>query len=117
MVSLSPLKMQSGLKDVRSYFQMEFDKARVSCEYFNKDEDNFFLKKNVYYKFKFYKLRHPLDLGFKANIAQGNFFILTFVPHSACCLLFVCLFLPFILLFIFACSGFPLTLLSDLFQI
>lgn len=36
--------MQSGLKDARSYFQMEFHKARVSCEYFNKDEDNFFKK-------------------------------------------------------------------------
>ena len=35
--------MQKGLKDARSYFQMEFHKARVSCEYFNK-EDNFFKK-------------------------------------------------------------------------
>lgn len=31
--------MQSGFKEVGSYFQMEFGEARVFREYFNTDED------------------------------------------------------------------------------
>lgn len=40
-------KMQSGFRDTRSFFQMEFGEARVFCEYFNKDEDTFKKEKCV----------------------------------------------------------------------
>ena len=88
MVSLSPLKCKVVLKMLDHIFKWNFIRPEYHVNILIKMKIIFLKKKNVYYKFKFYKLRQPLDLGLGLNIAQGGKKLFHLDVCTTQCLLF-----------------------------
>ena len=67
VVSLSPLKCKVVLKMLDHIFKWNFIRPEYHVNILIKMKTIFLKKKNVYYKFKFHKLRQPLDLSLGAK--------------------------------------------------